>query len=135
MFIFLIAVLTESVCATNRLSELQLVITLAGTPISGDLDGPADTAMFDYPHGIAIDEFNNIIIADTYSSKIRMFCKDTGNVTTIAGADESGFLDGSANESQFLNPRGVTVDPTTGSIVVTDTDNHRVPGVCGLAGS
>jgi sugar lactone lactonase YvrE len=49
-----------------------VVTTIAGkAPISGDLDGPDTTALFNNPGGIALDSSGNLYVADTDNNTIR----------------------------------------------------------------
>ena len=63
-----------------------------------------------------------------------------GIVTTLAGST-SGSSNGTGTGASFNQPHGVTVIPSTGDIIVADTNNHRIrlvtPGgvVTTLAGS
>jgi sugar lactone lactonase YvrE len=48
-----------------------------------------------------------------------------GTVSTLAGSGRAGFADGAGAAAQFAYPSGVAVDGE-GSIIIADTDNHRV---------
>ncbi|MEY3012577.1 MAG: hypothetical protein RIT45_1312, partial [Pseudomonadota bacterium] len=99
------------------------VVTLAGSA-GGFLDGPAATARFNRPQGVAIDVNGEIIIADTYNHRIRRLGHD-GKVVTIAGSGSAGWLDGDAGLARFYYPWGVAVD-SGGTIWISDRYNHRV---------
>ncbi len=45
--------------------------------------------------------------------------------TTVAGNGESGFADGAGAAERFHFPHGIVVDGE-GTIVVADSDNHRL---------
>ncbi len=53
-------------------------------------------------------------------------------ITTVAGTDTAGFSGdgGPATQAQFLSPSGVAVD-STGTLYITDPNNHRVRRVKG----
>jgi len=65
------------------------VTTIAGTGAPGHVDGPGRTAQFSRPSAIAVDDRNNIFVADEHNDCIRMITSDptepeTYNVTTLA---------------------------------------------------
>ena len=47
-------------------------------------------------------------------------------VSTLAGSGRIGYEDGQGEDASFRYPRGVVVDPMSGQVVVTDTDNYRI---------
>ncbi|HEY4207282.1 MAG TPA: IPT/TIG domain-containing protein [Puia sp.] len=99
------------------------VSTIAGTGTAGYADGAAASAMFKSPFKVAIDNDNNIIIADRDNFKIRKLTPD-GVVSTIAGST-AGFADGSGSTAKFAQPLDVAVD-ALGNIYVADNTNHRI---------
>ncbi len=110
----------------NRIRMIDLsgnVSTVAGTGTNGFADGPATTAQFDYPNGVAVDGTGNVYVAEL-GGRIRKIDL-SGNVTTLAGTGTQGFADGPATTAQFSSPTGVAVD-TTGNVYVADTGNSRV---------
>jgi DNA-binding beta-propeller fold protein YncE len=99
------------------------VMTIAGSGSPGSEDGPATTAAFSDPFGVAVDHRGNVIIADAgHSNRIRIITQD--GVKTIAGSDE-GFRDGDALRAQFNTPSGIAIDKA-GNIIVADTSNNRI---------
>ncbi len=88
------------------------ISTIAGTGAGGFAgdDGPATAAKVKSPHGIAIDDSDNIYIADTENSRIRKFT-DGGTITTVAGAGQSGYDGdgGSATVAKINKPKGLWV--------------------------
>ncbi len=101
------------------------VTTYAGTGTLGYVNGDAlTTARLRNPHGLATDTQGNLYIAEYGNSVIRKV--DTlGNVTTFAGTNTAGFLDGPAATAQFNYPRGLVV-ASNGDVYVADTNNHRI---------
>lgn len=70
----------------RKISPTGMVTTLAGRAGErGKADGPAGTARFSEPRGIAVDAAGTIYVADTGNGAIRQITPD-GLVTTIAGA-------------------------------------------------
>ncbi|WP_411031836.1 IPT/TIG domain-containing protein [Spongiimicrobium sp. 3-5] len=98
------------------------VTTLTGKT-EGFKNGSLETALFDYPSGVAIDNSENLIIADTDNHRIRIITKD-GSVKTLAGSSE-GTTNGTGVDAKFKNPYGICIGPQ-GSIYVADTGNHSI---------
>jgi sugar lactone lactonase YvrE len=108
---------------TNR-AAMGRVTTIAGSGSPGVEDGPAMSASFSDPFGIAVDRRGNVIVADGgQSNRIRRITVD-GKVHTIAGANE-GFADGNALQAQFNTPSGIAID-NGGNIIIADTSNNRI---------
>jgi sugar lactone lactonase YvrE len=112
--------------ASNRIRRItpeSQVETLAGS-VEGFADGPAASAAFNTPSGIALDGDDALIIADTSNNRIRRLTPD-GHVSTVAGSGVQGYQDGPAAEAQFDTPIGVAVDHQ-GNIFVADSFNDRI---------
>jgi sugar lactone lactonase YvrE len=112
--------------ASNRIRRITAqgrVETLAGSD-EGFADGPAQAALFNTPSGIAVDEDDNLIIADTSNNRIRKL-DAKGQVTTLAGSGARGIKDGQASEATFDAPVGVAVD-AKGNVYVADTYNDCI---------
>lgn len=102
--------------------------TLAGTGqagFSGD-GGLAWKAQLNDPTGVAVDQANNIYIADHSNHRIRVVRPD-GKIETLAGSGQEGFSGdgGPALEAKFSSPWSVTVD-CKGGLLVTDVGNNRI---------
>lgn len=111
----------------NRIRKITpegVVSTVAGNGIAGFSDGPASSAQFDGPVGVAVDLNNNIYVADTYNDRIRRISVD-GQVTSVAGSGLPGDADGAALSARFDTPCGLVVYPD-GTLVVADTGNHKL---------
>jgi len=72
---------------------------------------------FDFPRGIAVDPFGNIVVADTNNGRIQRFSA-TGTFLSMFG--ELGWRHG-----QFREPNGVAID-SKGNVYVADVSNQRV---------
>ncbi len=100
------------------------VTTVAGSGFYGYVDGPAATAQFAEPGGLALDNQGNLYVADQGNFVVRKI--DTaGNVTTYAGNGTEGFVDGPAASAEFNNFRGIAVD-RQGNVYVADEGNNRI---------
>jgi sugar lactone lactonase YvrE len=111
----------------RRLTQLSSdVHSVAGTAdTAGANDGPAITARFDGPTGVAVDATGNIFVADTQNDLIRRIGTD-GVVTTVAGAPgAAGFADGVGSVARFDHPTALAFD-SLGNLYVADTGNHAI---------
>jgi DNA-binding beta-propeller fold protein YncE len=101
------------------------VTTLAGGDLFdfGDADGTGETARFQHPLGVAVEE-GLVYVADTYNHRIRVLDPTTGRVGTVAGTGAPGLVDGRASRAQFFEPGGIAA--AEGRLFVADTNNHAV---------
>jgi hypothetical protein len=84
------------------------VSTIAGTATTGFLDGPALSAKFDVIFSLAIDNVNNLYIADWNNNRMRKL--SGGVVSTFAGNGVKGIVNGTGGSAQLQAPRSVVVD-------------------------
>ncbi len=112
-------------CIRKIMPDIEQVVTVAGNPgVSGDQDGVGSEALFNEPWGLCIDNYGNILVADTRNNKIRKVTPD-GTVTTLAGSGNFGTSSGNANFSTFGNPTGIEVD-SADNIYVADHLTHII---------
>ncbi len=114
----------------NRIKRLSADLSTI-TPVAGGgapaafADGPAATARFNAPLGLAQDPTGILYVADTGNHLIRKVALD-GTVTTIAGSPGvAGFADGTGGVARFSSPWAITMGPD-GDLYVADRDNHRI---------
>jgi ABC-type branched-subunit amino acid transport system substrate-binding protein/sugar lactone lactonase YvrE len=119
----------------RRISPDGMVSTLAGTGVAGYADGPATTAQFSLPKGLAVDAAGSLYVADAYNHRIRVIHPDgpalsgnEGTVSTLAGTGEAGYRDGPAAQAQFNRPMDVILS-ASGVIYVADSGNNRVRAI------
>jgi sugar lactone lactonase YvrE len=97
----------------------------SGTPgYSGD-GGPASSASFNGPSGLAADRFGNLYIADTNNSVVRRIAA-SGTISTYAGLGTAGYsYDGFFAREAALNlPAGLAV--SSGNLYISDSGNNRI---------
>ena len=88
----------------------------------GDEDGTGAAALLQHPLGIVWDETSgDLIIADTYNSKLKRIDPATGETVTYLGGDH-GWRDGT--DPQFYEPGGLALSGL--DLYVADTNNHVV---------
>jgi sugar lactone lactonase YvrE len=100
----------------NRIRVIDVngnVTTFAGNGSAGYLDGPAASAEFNLPEGVALDQVGNVYVADTGNGRVRKI--DTvGNVTTIAGNGAACATDGTGGPNgtaTLAGPDDIAVMP------------------------
>jgi len=119
--------------AQEALPEFPTVSTVAGSGVAGLADGPASSAQFLFPTGVAVDARGNIYVADAGAQRIKEVARN-GTVRTIAGGGatsfgglwvDGGYADGPAAAARFSVPLGIAVDGT-GAVYVADSANHAI---------
>jgi|JI10StandDraft_1071094.scaffolds.fasta_scaffold365410_2 sugar lactone lactonase YvrE len=114
----------------RKITSLGVVTTVAGSGILGSNDGIGTAASFNYPHGLAIDNSGNVIVADEYNHKIRKITP-SGVVTTLAGSGKSGSNDTTGTGASFYFPAAVAVD-NAGNVYVGDSFNYKIRKITSL---
>jgi sugar lactone lactonase YvrE len=95
----------------------------AGTGTIGLVDGPANTAKFKNPEGIAIDKQGNLYVGDLGNAAVRKITPD-GIVSTLVGGTR-GSEDGAGTKARFNEPSGLYVD-IHGNIYLADAGNSKI---------
>lgn len=102
----------------------EITTLLGNNRLSGYINGPANIARLNYPWKIAADNNGNIFVADGGNSAIRKI-DNSGNVTTYAGTNSPGLVDGTTTTARFKRPVDVIFDKT-GNLYVADDNNHAI---------
>ncbi len=112
----------------RKVSASGIISTIAGTGTVGSAGdgGPATSAQFNAPLGVASAADGGILIADQGNHNIRFVAPD-GTISTVAGTGTQGFSGdgGPATQARLNSPVGVEFAPD-GSFVISDQFNHRV---------
>jgi len=120
--------IADSVNQRLRKAAGGIIYPVAGNgtrALAGD-GGPASSASFNQPQGVAIDAYGNVFVGDTFNNRVRRVAPG-GTVSTVGG---SGFYkfsgDGGAAIGASLNgPQGLAAD-NAGRFYLADLRNHRV---------
>ncbi|MBK6641052.1 MAG: IPT/TIG domain-containing protein [Bacteroidetes bacterium] len=99
------------------------VSTFTGLGVAGFADGDASVAKFNFPRGMAIDQLDNIYVADELNQRIRIVAPN-GTVTTFCGSGLAGHSDGTPAVAKFNSPYDVAYDGINNYIYVADKGNH-----------
>lgn len=97
----------------RKVSPTGTVTTLAGSGVTGYLDGPAATAQFSEMVGIAADSYGNAYVTEHTTQRVRLISQ-AGVVSTISSWGWGTAL------------RGIVVNPTADAFYVADQWGHRI---------
>src|SRR5262249_5510797 len=112
-------------------AQTGIITTVAGNGCEPFIEGcpvgdgkPATNAGLSLPFGIVLDTAGNLIIADTFDSRVRRVDARTGFITTIAGNGIPGFGgDGGPARSAILSlPVSGSVDGANNIFIVESGD-------------
>jgi len=106
----------------------QYIYTFSGNGIQGYYGdgGPATSAEFNYPYGVAVSSTGEVYIADSNNNVIRVV-NTNGIITTFAGNGNSGYSGngGPATSAELNYPYGVAVS-STGEVYIADSNNNVI---------
>ncbi|HMG86249.1 MAG TPA: FG-GAP-like repeat-containing protein [Terracidiphilus sp.] len=116
--------------ATYNVSAFSpLITTVAGTGNSGfsGAGGPALSATFAGPNGVAMDKAGNLYVSDSPNNVIWKISATTGTASIYAGTGTAGRTgDGGAAINAMLNyPKGLAFD-STGNLYIADSSNNVI---------
>lgn len=111
----------------RRVTTAGVATTFAGafsTNGFGSVNGPALSAKFDRPRGLASDAAGNIYVADYRNDQIRKITP-AGVVSTFAGSTTPGYLDATGTAARFQRPTDLAID-AAGNLYVTEHEVNRI---------
>lgn len=98
-----------------------LAILAGQAESSNRVDGDLTSARFRTATSLAIDAAGTLFVIDGHAIR-----KIAGNsVTTLAGGEQSGYVDGAGVAARFAQPGGIAVD-AAGTVYVADTGNRVI---------
>ncbi|HEY5504943.1 MAG TPA: hypothetical protein VIK28_07275 [Sedimentisphaerales bacterium] len=110
----------------RKVTPAGIVTTVAGkVGVNGYADGQGTNAMFNNIQGIAVDNSDNLYVADMMNSVIRKITPN-GTVSTFAGqAGSNDSIDATGSAARFYFPTGIAAD-TNGNVYVADSVNQTI---------
>ena len=125
----------------------QLVTTIAGSTSghAGNTIGNTDTsphtltnavedafqgtsARFSKPTGIVADNLGNLFVCDSGNFAIRRIVIATGDVITISGIEDGGYLDGTILEAKYKQLYGIVINSGKTNLYACDLNKIRQIG-------
>jgi sugar lactone lactonase YvrE len=104
--------------------------TIAGAFDSpGMVDGAGAAARFSIPYFVVARSDGKLVVTDFDNNRIRLVGLD-GTTTTLGGAAQAGFVDGSMASARFSHPQALSA-AANGDIYLTDVGNFRVRKITG----
>jgi sugar lactone lactonase YvrE len=108
----------------RKITPAGVVSTIAGNGTQGALNGQGMASSFNGPTGLAVDATGNIFVADNNNNQIREITA-AGLVSTVAGSDSIGAVDGIGAAAYFFGPTGIVVDASD-NLYVSDAGNNLI---------
>jgi glucose/arabinose dehydrogenase len=111
----------------DRAGKIRTVAGTGQAGFTGD-GGPALSARMNGSKHVSVDADDTVLITDTENHAIRRYSPKDGTITRVAGTGAKGAsgLDGPPERCELARPHGATVQPQTGDIFISDSENHRV---------
>jgi NHL repeat len=114
----------------RKLGADGLVTTIAGTGRQGDSGdrGPADRALLNGPHSLAVAHNGDVFVADTWNNRVRKIDAKSGRIATVLGTGKKGFSGdgGPAALAEFGGIYCLALDEAGQTLDLADLDNRRV---------
>ena len=104
-----------------------LITTVAGTGVSGFSgdNGPALSALLNYPSGLAVDHIGNLLIADRDNNRIRKIDFSDNKISSVAGNGTLGLNgdNGLAVIAELSGPTAIAID-ANGNFFIGDSETR-----------
>ena len=117
----------------------QLVTTIAGStsglagntidiPINVIETNSGTSARFNKPTGIVADNLGNLFVCDSGNYAIRRLIISTGDIITISGGVEDGYLDGAILEAKYKQLYAIVINAGKTNLFINDLNKIRQVG-------
>lgn len=107
-----------------------VVSLVAGSGYAGYANGVGASAQFMSPRDVSVTPDGlTAVVADEHSNRIRCITLASSMVSTLAGSGAVGNGDGAGASAQFHFPCGVAVTPDGLTVLVADSNNHRIRSI------
>ncbi|MSR56340.1 MAG: hypothetical protein EXS05_01535 [Planctomycetaceae bacterium] len=114
----------------HKIDTKDVFSTIAGDGTRGDVGdgGPANKAVFNAMHNLAISPIGDLYIADTLNHRVRKIDAKSGVISTFAGTGTKGFSGdgGPALKATFNGVYCIAFNPDCSKLFVADLENRRV---------
>jgi len=108
---------------------VAVISTIAGNGAFGftGSDGPATSAEFEFPKGIALDGASNLYFADQFDNVVWEVSAATKDIAIVAGKGTAGYTgdNGPATSAELNSPSAVALD-SAGNLYVVDSGNEVI---------
>ncbi|CAF1066016.1 unnamed protein product [Adineta steineri] len=107
----------------NHRIQKWIIGSSVGVTVAGQADGtsgPSSTTL-NQPIGLAIDSSNNMYIVDKANHRVMYWENGASSGSMIAGTGFSG-----STNYQFDNPNIIQRDSSSGTLYISDVENHRI---------
>ncbi|MES1228241.1 MAG: hypothetical protein ABUL72_06180, partial [Armatimonadota bacterium] len=106
------------------LRAYSTVSTLAGSGASGSVDGPAMSATWAQPYGVAVSQSDTVYVTDASGyNTVRSIAN--GQTSLLAGGGTAG-TNGFGATAGFNGPHGLAVNPVDGTVIVAESGGNRI---------
>lgn len=112
----------------RKITPAGVVSTFAGDITAGDVNGVGVNAKFNSPVGLSADVNSNLYVADTSNNKIKKITS-AAEVSTFAGVDSWGYVDGDISVASFSDPYSIVYDAQLDKVYVSDNANGRIRAI------
>jgi len=121
--------------AEAAVGDVSLVTTVVGNGVmwfNGD-GRPGPRTRIHLPSSVAVDDDDNIFLADAYAHRVRRLDADSGIVSTVAGNGNTAFSgDGGPALAAGISPNHVAFDSSGNLLIAESTRIRRVDASTGI---
>lgn len=112
----------------DKTGHIRTVVNASGKKGGEGDGGPGLAATMNGPKHLCVDKDNSVIIADAENHLIRRYLPETGRIERVAGTGKQGRegVGGDPLNCELARPHGVTVQPESGELYITDSYNSRI---------